>query len=324
MAWLALAGPAAMAQGNGHGNGGGGGGGGGQGGGGEPPSPADPAIAFVGGSNQMLGVMDADATNVTALGIEGTGFPAWSPDLDGDDSNGYQGSLVYAHDLGSDSVLEVVDVRVVDGVAVGANARQVAPSFAVLPSWSPDLDPVTPGYQGAIAFTDFQSVYTVEIAWDGATATPSTIHSETINTLVAENGIVFSPTFDPDGTRLVYGWTDNVTSDIRLVDLATLQVSVIEQSYGWPGDFDWSRDSSMVAYSVEGDVRLLDPDVFGSSVSLGVSGRSPSFSADDGALVFQGGSGQRQSLRRLDLASGEVNTLLKDKKEDVLWPDWRE
>ena len=76
IAWLALAGPAAMAQGNGHGNGGGGGGGN-NGGGGDPAPNAE--IAYLQGGD--VWVMNADGTNQTMIFDQGSvNWVTWSPD----------------------------------------------------------------------------------------------------------------------------------------------------------------------------------------------------------------------------------------------------
>jgi hypothetical protein len=168
---VVLLAPFAVAgNGNGNGNGGGGGGGGGPPGGGDDGGgtgggPADPAIAFVG--NGSLAVMNEDGSNVTNLGL-GADHPDWSPDLDGDPSNGYQGALAFELYLANGTTdVHLADIRVVAGLPTAVRLRRLPVPMSYEASWSPDIDPTQAGYQGRIAFTDETGVGSVDVNWDG-------------------------------------------------------------------------------------------------------------------------------------------------------------
>src|SRR6266852_9952824 len=90
-------------------------------------SSADPAIVFTFDQTvnrtvvSNLAVMNAEGSNqTTILSVTGRHFrtPAWSPDLDGNPLDGYQGTLAvstYTGSLNSDDQIWVVDVSVVNG-----------------------------------------------------------------------------------------------------------------------------------------------------------------------------------------------------------------
>jgi len=317
--------PAAVAQTRGKG------GGGGDDGGGTPP-PADPAIAFVGGSNCVLSVMNEDGTNVTALGVAPAAYPAWSPDLDGDASNGYQGALAFEMRLG-DGLNHVVlaDVRVLDGTPAALRVRTLTAAAGYEPAWSPDLDAATPGYQGKIVFGDDAcNALTQAVAWDGNASDPSTVHDPTpvilIDVAPLGVGIVFTPTWSPDGSRLAFvgiatidGGSDFASQVID--DLANPQPRVIDAGTS-PGAVDWSSTSSVIAYNKSQAIVLNDVDRIG-EVATGAAGRDPSFSPDDTAIVFKGMVGRNWAIQRYDFSTGVTTTLLSQKRVNFLDPDWR-
>jgi len=197
----------------------------GRGGGAPPPPPADPAIAFTGGAT--IHVMNADGTNVTSLGVELFGGPpAWSPDLDGNPTNGYQGTLAFSRGLVqpiSHVGIWLLDVAVVGGVPQGLGLRQIwdpAVREAVWhPEWSPDLDPYTPGFQGMLAYVDFEqeqeTLMLLAVAWDGNPTAPSTVHSSQ-DTALLSGWTIRDPAWSSDGRRIAYA---NGTELVVLDDL---------------------------------------------------------------------------------------------------------
>lgn len=306
---------------------------------------ADPAIAFARGTygNFELLVMNDDGTRQTVLltGMDGTGD--WSPDLDGDASNGYQGTLAAQRDVaGCWSGIVLLDVRVVGGVPTGVHLRDLA-ACALKPSWSPDLDPVAAGYQGKIAYAD-DGVWTVDVAWDVSATDPSTYHS-TSPVFIADAGdIGWSPTFSQDGLRLVYSARELLPdgtegSSIFLVDdLANpaprriLGPDPIVAGY-LVVDPAWSHKSSWIAFtnlawsvSAPDQVWCLDVDNPGSSlVQLPISGRSPSWSPDDGRLAFAGVPSRSRYSRIYvyDFQSRATVELASDRKRSLSAPAWR-
>jgi len=309
----------------------GGGGGGGDDGGGTPP-PADPAIAFIGGSNEMLGVMNEDGSNVTALDLAPAGFPSWSPDLDGDASNGYQGALAFELRL-ADGIEHgvIADVRVIGGVPTAVRVRTLTLGYGYYPAWSPDLDAAAPGYQGRIAFVDDNFFIAAQsVAWDGDATDPSTVHDPVQAMLVGADVLgpelfAFHPTWSPDGTRLAFQSMDFDFANALYVvdDLATPQPRAITNdpaaSYHAP---DWSNTRSVVGYSKDRSIVLNDVDQVG-EVVVGVSGNGLSFSVDDLSIVFAGMVGRNWSIQRHDFSTGVTTTLLAQKRINFKDPDWR-
>src|SRR5206468_8933620 len=83
------------------------------------PSAADPAIVFTFDALESnLAVMNADGSNQTTILSSSTRHfrtPAWSPDLNGNPLNGYQGTLAvstYTTSINSDTQIWLVDVTV--------------------------------------------------------------------------------------------------------------------------------------------------------------------------------------------------------------------
>lgn len=323
--------------------------GGGGGGGGQEP-PADPAIAY---TDQRwvrtsvawdLAVMNADGSNPTVLlNAENSGglgylYPAWSPDVD-TSTPGYQGTLAVKNVKTKNEIL-LVDVSVVDGTPQADHVRVLvdtddpAVSSSVLgnPAWSPDLDAVTPGYQGWIAFSASYSINVIRVQWDPVAGMvqpvgPSEVRYA-VDTQDEVNDTVAAPTWSPDGDRLVFQhWIYGDNSLLMMHSDGSNLTAVVPQGvFSEIGAPEWSRSDNRVAFN--GDGELYTVDVLGGADSLeplSVSGKSPSWSPNDQFLVYSalGGSGNGENLLTLELATGQESVLASSKKTQLLWPDWR-
>jgi hypothetical protein len=305
-----------------------------------PPPPADPAIAFVAKSgtagkyNYDLMVMNADGTNQTAIWRAASGyhldFPVWSPDLD-PSTSGYQGTIAIAVVKNDYSyfALDLVDVGIVNGVPVAQHAYQaddstdpnVPPDVLDYPSWSPDLNPSSAGYQGKLTFSTYASINTIDV-WYTGSGTGNWIGFQTPSVqlpIVRSPGYQFDDTtyavWSPDLDSNTPGYQGDLAYSRRLrVDntmpaqytieaiTATADTSgnvtygtspttlVPPNQYPLDYDLDWSRGGTRIAYYAEGNrgfdwiftVDLANSNAITRVDALGdASSRSPSWSSDD-------------------------------------------
>jgi len=333
---------------------------------------ADPAIAFVAsravtvghGNNAVttahfdLMVMDADGRNPTVVLTRTSGSsstlalddPTWSPDLDGNRANGFQGCLAVLIREGANGSysLYVMDIAVSGGIPQASNLRKLVDAAtdpnvgvgggAFDPEWSPDLDLFTTGYQGAIAFigsTDgghSSSVNLIAMVWDGATAQ---LVGPPSSSVVLFDGhptgeFPFNPTWSPDGARIA----TNEGSRILVIDAATgWKTSTLSLS-SYAGDGQWSRTSSRVAFGI-GPISTIDVDAGVASlavVSVPNSGgsRHPTWSPDDSSLVFANVASTNKSkwnIVRMNLSTGAQTVLVNGQTTGrnlrLSKPDWR-
>ncbi len=313
-----------------------------------PAPPADPAIAFVasyqhrGRTVYELRVMDADGTNQTTLLSRTSNIiqdPAWSPDLDGNPGNGYQGTLAVTiqnePDPGYD--LFLLDVAVVGGAPQGSNLRKIVEddldpnvwSLAAHAEWSVDLAALTPGYQGRIVFTGSLdgvagSVNVIEMAWDGFTVQPVNGPNSS-SALVANAGVALPyPTWSPDGSRIAFGGITASGSGIHVVNSTTGMVLTVVSTGLGSGhhDFQWSRHDSRVAFAhSNGSIYTIDVDLGSSSLRAvpGVAGEDPTWSPDDVEIAYASAG----TIRRADVATGQSALLASESRKSFRMPDWR-
>jgi hypothetical protein len=336
---------------------------------------ADPAIAFVASHSVTVGkghnavttfyydltVMDADGSDPTILLTETSNSswfpaldePAWSPDLDGNPANGFQGCLAVIIYEASGGNLYVMDVAVTGGIPQVSNLRKVVDATAdpsvgdrvFDPEWSPDLDPLTPGYQGRIAFTGSTdeghtgSVNLIAMVWDGATAQ---LVGPPSSSFVLYDGhptgeVPFDTTWSPDGARIAV----RAGPRILVLDAASGWVSseLSFSSYSWwPTDLQWSRTSSRVAFGLAQKLYTIDVDagiasLVAVSVPSSAGSRHPTWSPDDSSLAFANIAAVKKpekstwNIVRMDLSTGVltvlVNGLAIGRDLRLSTPDWR-
>ncbi|WP_169979109.1 TolB family protein [Tautonia rosea] len=171
--------------------------------------------------------------------------PVWSPDLDGDPSNGYQGAVavvVSSNTLNAtDYQILLIDVDIadldgdgVDEVSTRVTSRfgtdpNVVPLtaldgvFSYAPSWSPDLDgDPSNGYQGKIAYQvqgdrENSGIGAMTVVWNGDSADPFVEIGPSVefsfSIPVAEGddrSSLTHPVWSPDGQEIAYEWTTRI------------------------------------------------------------------------------------------------------------------
>ena len=167
----------------------------------QPPTPADPAIAFVaraGGGPWDLRVMNADGSNVRTIYTATAGsqiLPSWSPD-------GHSIAFINSWNLWR------IDVTVVNGVPTGTNAAVLLDKTSSLsePAWSPLGD--------EIAFVDI-NLKTLEVV-PATGGVPEVLYSSP-NTLAY-------PAWSPGESNLhltALGWCSHDHRGRRLPDLVS-------------------------------------------------------------------------------------------------------
>jgi hypothetical protein len=306
--------------------------GGGGGGGDDPPPPppaADPAIAFTAGSNNVLVVMNEDGSNMTGL-VSNALMAQWSPDLDGDPTNGYQGTIAFNRSSSTDGIW-LVDVRTINGVPTPLRIRQVYADQAFAAKWSPDLDPDAAGYQGALAFGTPNGIELLAIEWDGNDNDPSTIHAAFSEVIVPTvEGLPYLPSWSPDGQRIAFIHIGpGLQFDLRIVDdlddpeNSQRVLVTAAQIGGETIDPAWSNTSNTIAFAGLWTVDADDPE--NTLINLGVGGRWPAWSPDDSAVLYHAfvSPGNTSKIRLLSLITGEATTLAGDKKVHYRLPHWR-
>jgi hypothetical protein len=324
--------------------------------------PADPAIAYI-AQYTLQGKLRVDLTVANADGSHRTVIwsyppskwcppllhsPAWSPDLDGNPNNGYQGTIAVAikhcASLGEPARLSLIDVVVTGGVPQGTNIRDLItsgvdpsvddPSYITSPEWSPDLDPLTPGYQGTLAFqgalNGVTTVSAIEMYWDGTTAQP--VHGPNTSVVLwfppVGNGPRF-PTWSPDGQWLAFTYSDS----IYIMEPSTgAIVDIVSGFPSTPGDLQWSRTGSRIGLlSGVGQVFTVDADIGIASLEPVAAGapcllRELTWSPDDLFIVFASvdcGNKDKWIIRQTNLANSQVTTLISETGKDLRQPDWR-
>jgi hypothetical protein len=279
-------------------------------------------------------VMNADGTNQTAIWRAPSGyhldFPAWSPDLDSSTS-GYQGSIALAvvkNDY-SNFAIDLVDVAVVNGIPVAQHVYQVddstdpnvPPNVLTYPSWSPDLNPSSAGYQGKLTFSTYASINTIDVWYAGSVAgnwigfqTPSVQlpivrpagyqFDDTINGVWSpdldsstpgyQGELAYSRRLRVDTTVAAQYSVEAITASADTSGNVTYGTTpstlVAPNSYPLDYDLDWSVGGTRIAYYAEGfhgfdwifTVDLANSNAITRIDALGDgSSRSPSWSSDD-------------------------------------------
>jgi Tol biopolymer transport system component len=276
----------------------------------DPPTPADPAIAYVvQGSFDKLRVMNEDGTNITTIyKARGAIFsmPSWSPD---------GGSIVWRHAPNT----KVIDVVVVDGEPQGKNLRILTDNddcggAGCYPSsWSPEGDVIS-AYSGG---NDGRSLFLIHADGSGS---PEVVYTSPVG-----RRVTFS-TFSADGNRIAFheeevgGTNDYIKILNRTTEEVTTVLTLTFTDAGTVIQFlDWARTKDAIAYSIRpwtnNDKTIYTFDLSPGSTPVFVAdGWSPSWSPDDSKLVFD----DSNSVRTIDLSTQEIVI-----KAGGTHPDWR-
>jgi Tol biopolymer transport system component len=196
-----------------------------------------------------------------------------------------------------------------------------APTESHRPSPSPIEAPFARGLTGRIAFA-------IEVGSDIELFTMRADGAR--RRLVADNlGIDFSPDWSPDGRRLVYRNTPDVTSDASDVHVVnangTHDVNLTPGRGGRDWSPAWSPDGRTIAFASarSGVLQLYAMAPDGSHLRLVVAGwgEYPQWSPDGTRLVFESRRDGNYEIYRVDADGGGL-TRLTDTPQDDKDPSW--
>lgn len=163
------------------------------------------------------------------------------------------------------------------------------PISAFHPRWSPD------GKQ--IVFTDLANVTSLIV--NNCLSELYMVTAEGGNPqrlLPSDNGTEGDPTWSPDGRRIAYGWSASgqfgATAEIRIVDLASRQVTQVRGSVGMTSP-RWSPDGRFIAALSSGALGLRVFDCQSQRWSVLVEKRHvayPEWSRDSRSIYFEFGA----------------------------------
>ncbi len=325
---------------------------------GEGVAAADPAITFVadygfhaGRYRRDLMVANADGTNRAAIWSRSRrqwnptallDYPTWSPDVDSDAANGFQGTIaLQARDDAREAhILWLIDVVITDGIPRGINVREVVASDVdpvagsiLQPAWSPDLDALTPGYQGKIAYFGSSGgewcVSAIEVSWDGTTVQPT--HGPSSSAVLSTAGH-WEPTWSPDGSLIAVEGPDNSLLILDAVTGAIVETLMTAMDAQFP---NWSRTGWRIAYR-----ELTPPQAWLWTVDVALGAESaqlvsatpcaftqPVWSPDDRYLLINQlpcvGTKDYATINLVEVATGATITLIAEPKLNLRDPDWR-
>jgi len=282
------------------------------GGGGKPPAtPADPAIAFVSGGDDVV-VMNADGTNkATVLSAALVYDLSWSPDAK---------QLAITPGNTNNRGVYVLDVAVVNGVPQGSNLRQIVACWCATVAWSP--------LGSEIAYMRQSGVTKTVEAVPASGGTPQVIYTSV-------GGDLRHVTWSSDGTRIAFiqaEAADNSERSIKIVERlsGTVTHTLLQGQYYLQG-LDWARggvDALAFHNGAEDPTRIYTVDIGTGVVTPVITARLcgyPSWSPDNTKLVYcvRTSNGNVQYLQTVSLSTGQTQTLTSTKNGWAWAPDWR-
>jgi Tol biopolymer transport system component len=289
------------------------------------PTPADPAIAYIGGSRKDFGlwVMDGDGSHQTHVPITDSVYPdymSWSPD-------GSSLALTSRPVNTVNMYLWTMDITVDEnGKVQGSNAEKVIsdsirPGYSV---WSPNGDVIA--YSKATNPLEYpDSPYMIWL-YDVSDSTTEKIYTD------PDDRLMFL-TWNPTGTKLAF------IKDAKHLDstwyppaIQILDVSAktVETIYTFPesmypfyyhGGLDWTNNDDKLAFVLNGNIAIFDLSENDYEILDSGSAVYPTWSPDDSKIAFEGvevkGEQNIQVIKTIDLSTGELNKLAEGRM-----PDW--
>jgi Tol biopolymer transport system component len=293
----------------------------------EDPTPANPSIAYRGGSRDNFGlwVMDADGSHQTYIPVSDSLMVyahCWSPDGT---------SIAFTNGVMNDPYLYLwcIDITVdADGNVQGSNTRQLLTEGIgnCIPAWSPNGE--------MIAFFRIQetangasvSIWLYHVA-DGTT---EKIYTDPDDTSLA-GGLLYL-TWDPTGTKMAFIKDTRIINsiwyppEIRTIDIFTKTVntvytfpeSVLPSSYS--GGLDWANNDDKLAFNFLNwnNYNIANYDISESSINTltGTSyGGSYTWSPDDSKIAYSyidpevKGKRNKNNINTIDVSTQEIVTL---------------
>jgi Tol biopolymer transport system component len=261
--------------------------------------------------------MKADGTAITRLTTSATNdnAPTWSPD----------GSRIAFVCTSADPRGEIC---VMNADGTGLTRLTTSPGLDNYPTWSNDgtkiaffslraaADPINAGLEAA-------DIYVMNA--DGTGVTRLTNRA---GTKIYPGAADISPAWSPDGTRIAFlssrGHPTTSSLDIYLMNPDGTNVVRLAEVGVYSGSLErlsWDSQSRRLAYAVDNDIFVIDV-VTRAITQIGFgAGKRPSWSPNDGKLVFQSLRDGNHELYQMN-ADGSGQTRLTVSALNEAWPTW--
>ncbi len=180
------------------------------------------------------------------------------------------------------------------------------------------------GTEVGSSWMDSRTIAYAHILGEKSTIYAANVETKERKVLLSRNGILISPTFSPDGTRMLFVSDMHGGTNIFMEEMATGDITRLSYFGDYNTSPAFSPKGDLIAFvsKTEGalEICVMEPDGSDARVlSHGGINDSPQFSPDGRYILYSSRNGKKTSLH-LMLRNGENDTELKFTGGDVTQP----